>query len=294
MLWEGDHVRLVLTPKDSKGLSKELVGQVSSRHRKIGCRCVLDDDIRGKVRSKPVHVDCINRFEPLTQNASSSSSSEPSGSLCSGENIDNMHIDVKLVGNKVKALGGRERERSLRIATWNFSGLGSERKQKEIDSIDVVAGQESWEREDTRIELEGYKWFGKPRSNENSRRGEGGVVFLVRECLVSEVEFITSVEYEESVWMKVWGGRGRSALYVGCVYMPTDSTGVAAVDACYVRLTEDVLTFTQKGKVLLGDFNARVGRSVEVDDVIGMFREDACNASGNRLVSFLKEEEMVL
>ena len=99
------------------------------------------------------------------------------------------------------------------------------------NSIDVVAGQESWEREDTRIEVEGYKWFGKPRSNQNSRRGEGGVGFLVRECLVSDVEFITSVEYEESVWMKVRGGRGRSALYVGCVYMPTDSTSVVAVDA---------------------------------------------------------------
>ena len=33
--------------------------------------------------------------------------------------------------------------------------------------------------------------------------------------------------------------------------------------------------------VLLGDFIATVGRSVEVDDVIGMFGEDACNASGN-------------
>ena len=55
--------------------------------------------------------------------------------------------------------------------------------------------------------------------------------------------FITSMEYEESVWMKAWGGRGRSALYVGCVYMPTDSTSVAAVDAGYVRLKEDVLTF---------------------------------------------------
>ena len=86
----------------------------------------------------------------------------------------------------------------------------------------------------------------------------------------------------------------RSALYVGCVYMPTDSTSVAAVDAGYMRLKEDVLTFRQKGKVVfLGDFNARVGRSVEVDDVIGMFGEDTCNASGNRLVSFLSEVEMV-
>ena len=48
------------------------------------------------------------------------------------------------------------------------------------------------------------------------------------------------------------GGRGRSALYicVGCVYMPTDSTSVA-VDAGYVRLKEDVVTFRQKGKVAL-------------------------------------------
>ena len=62
-----------------------------------------------------------------------------------------------------------------------------------------------------------------------------------------------------------------------------------------LRLKEDVLTFRQKGKVvLLGDFNARVGRSVEVDDVIGMFGDDACNAGGNRLVSFLNEVEMVV
>ena len=82
------------------------------------------------------------------------------------------------------------------------------------NNIDVVAGQESWEREDTRIEVEGYRWFGKPCNNETSQRGEGGVGFSVRECLVSEVEFITSVMYEESVWMKVRGEKGRSALYV--------------------------------------------------------------------------------
>ena len=136
-----------------------------------------------------------------------------------------MRIDVNLVGNKVKALGGRERERRLKVATWNFSGLGSERKQEEIgelltkNSIDVAAGQESWEREDTRIEVEGYKWFGKPRINQNSRRGEGGVGFLVRECLVSEVDFITSVEYEESMWMKVTGWEGKvSFICRMCVY----------------------------------------------------------------------------
>ena len=124
----------------------------------------------------------------------------------------------------MKALGGSKRERRLRVATWNFSGLGSERKQKEVEellaknNIDVVAGQESWEREDTRIEVEGYKWFRKPHNNQTSQRREGGGGFLVCECLVSEIEFITSVRYEESVWMKVRVQGKISIVHWMCVY----------------------------------------------------------------------------
>ena len=115
---------------------------------------------------------------------------------------------------------GNKWERRLRVATWNFSGLCSDRKQKEVGellakhNLDVVAGQESWEKEESRIEVEGYKWFGKPRSKQNSPRGEGGVGFLVCECLANEVEFINSVKYEESVWMKVRSERGREALCI--------------------------------------------------------------------------------
>ena len=31
------------------------------------------------------------------------------------------------------------------------------------------------------------------------------------------------------MWMKVRGGRGREALYICCVYMPTDSTSVPVI-----------------------------------------------------------------
>ena len=162
-------------------------------------------------------------------------------------------------------------------------------------NLDVVAGQESWERDGSVVSVDGYKWFGKPRNNQKSLRGEGGVGFLVRECLVDEVEFISQVRYEESVWMKVRGGRGREALYIGCVYMPTDSNSVSVMDSVYEQLKEDVLSFKQKGRVvLLGDFNARVGKSVDVDDVIGMFGEDFCNGNGNRLISLLNEVELVI
>ena len=108
------------------------------------------------------------------------------------------------VALKTKVLASKMRKQ-LRLAKWNVSGLCSERKQKEIadllacNSIDIVAVQESWEKEDSKIDIDGYKWFGKPRTSQRSQRGEGGVGFLVRECLVSEVEFMTAVVHEECV-----------------------------------------------------------------------------------------------
>ena len=56
-----------------------------------------------------------------------------------------------------------------------------------------------------------------------------------------------------------------------------------------------MLSFREKGKVVhLGDFNARVGKAVDSDDVIGMFGEDTCTSSGNRLISFLHDVDLVV
>ena len=77
--------------------------------------------------------------------------------------------------------------------------------------------------------------------------------------------------------------------------MPTDSTCISVVNSCYEKHKEDVLSFKEKGKVVLqGDFNARVGRSVQIYDVIGLFGEDMRNASGNRLLNFLNEVELMI
>ena len=65
---------------------------------------------------------------------------------------DRVNVDVDLVGRKEKAMVRNKRERKLRLATWNFSGLCSDRKQKEIGellakhNLYVVAGQDSWEK----------------------------------------------------------------------------------------------------------------------------------------------------
>ena len=67
--------------------------------------------------------------------------------------------------------------RKLRIATWNFSGLCSEHKQKEVGelllklNLDVVAGQESWEKEGKVIAVDGYTCLLV------TRRVKGGLAF---------------------------------------------------------------------------------------------------------------------
>ena len=72
-------------------------------------------------------------------------------------------MDFQLVGDRVRDLGGSVRDRRLRVATWNFSRVSSECKPKEIgevldkNGIDVLAGQESWEKENTKVAVEGYK-----------------------------------------------------------------------------------------------------------------------------------------
>ena len=70
--------------------------------------------------------------------------------------------------------------------------------------------------------------------------------------------------------------------------MPTQSSVKQVCTDRYNLLEEDICMFQSKGRVvLLGDFNARVGKSDDVDDVIGMFGETTCNSNGNLLITLL-------
>ena len=95
-------------------------------------RCVLDDVKSGiKVKSRP--IECFNRYEPLTQ--LDYSNETVSSSLKSDAQNDRVNVDVDLVGSsKAKASVRNKRERKLRLSTWNFSGLCSDRKQKEMEN----------------------------------------------------------------------------------------------------------------------------------------------------------------
>ena len=82
-------------------------------------RCVLDEQVRNKCRSKLLDIQCVNRFELLV---SQICDNDELMECLSGDEHVHSGLDVQLVGDRVRALGGSDRR--LRIATWNFSGLG--------------------------------------------------------------------------------------------------------------------------------------------------------------------------
>ena len=57
------------------------------------------------------NVQCVNRFEPLVSKAS-----DEFMECLSGDEITNSELDVRLVGDRVRALGGSVKDRRLRIA----------------------------------------------------------------------------------------------------------------------------------------------------------------------------------
>ena len=57
-----------------------------------------------------LYVHCVNRFAQLHV--------DQAGSVCSDVHIDS----VDVIGHRIQALEGNNKERRLQVATWNFSG----------------------------------------------------------------------------------------------------------------------------------------------------------------------------
>jgi len=197
----------------------------------------------------------------------------------------------------------RRRRPGVRLGSWNVRGLTCHkqtfRKLREVidilvsKQIDVLAVQESWESGKCVIPTIGrYKWIGKPRQDNESGEKRGGVGFLIRDTFMDSVQVIMDNAWSDSIWLKVCGSRGKEDMYIGCVYMPVEGSNQA--ESAFVRLTEDVQRFQEAGQViLLGDFNARVGRAEFDGDIIGTYGEEITpNKNGTMLIQLLRNNNL--
>ena len=163
-------MRINVKDNFSRFLTREYVSRLSRLMRmNYGWRCVYDK-LHADANSVNKTCDSIklsNRYSLL-------------------KNEDSFEHDRALKICEVSQISKsvpKIEHRGLRTGTWNFQGLCSDKNALEIgevlskNHIDIIGGQESWELDNSKIYVPGYKWFGKPRESIKGKRGEGGVGF---------------------------------------------------------------------------------------------------------------------
>jgi exonuclease III len=135
------------------------------------------------------------------------------------------------------------------------------------EGIDILAIQESWEGQYVISNLQGYRWYGRPRDDKR-----GGVGFYIHASLANSIQIFRHTSLGDSIWVKVKGKGNTTAMCIGCVYMPDSSKPAAQRKAAFEALQTDLEFFKRKGEVVLcGDFNARVGKGNSVHEHIVMY-----------------------
>ena len=146
----GNHMRINVREKFSRLLTREYISKLSRLMRmKYGWRCVYDKlhVDANKVNKTCDNIKLSNRYSVLQDEDSLQCVRAPEilgkSPICEVSQISESVTKIK--------------HRGLRIGTWNFQGLCSDRKALEIgevlskNHIDVIGGQESWELDSSKI-----------------------------------------------------------------------------------------------------------------------------------------------
>jgi exonuclease III len=193
--------------------------------------------------------------------------------------------------------------RGLNIGCLNVTGLSKDGKKLlelmelvEESALDVLGITETHELQSKRLPVNyipGYKYYSKPREG---GRG-GGVGVAVHECLAHEVKplVFATQQYEEAYWLVMQRAGQVRKTFLGVVYMPDMTKPAAVRDEAYAQLQQDLLHLSSLGSVVvMGDFNARVGKASDNVAHIGMYGEpnNDINANGQLLLSMLASLDM--
>ena len=104
---------------------------------------------------------------------------------------------------------------------------------------------------------------------------------------------MVKTEFEESLWLRIPGKRGEKYLFLGNVHVPPKNVASKA-QGDFGQIGQDVQRFRRKGEVVMvGDFNARVGKASSRGQAIGQHGEDKVNDNGVRTLNVLASNELM-
>jgi len=164
----------------------------------------------------------------------------------------------------------------------------------EQHNVDIMGFPETHEAEGARLPMDlipGYKYYSKARVGGSG----GGVGVAVHACLSQSVKPFTfsNQQYSEAFWLVMQRQGAARKMYIGALYMPDISKPQNVRENAYELLQQDLQFLASKGAVVvMGDFNARVGRATAPTEHIGMHGEQDINANGRLLLSMLSAVDL--
>ena len=202
--------------------------------------------------------------------------------------------------------GGKSQKKTklkpLNVATWNVrTMLEDERrrsaliaKELEAHNIDIAALQET-RREKTGIfDEKGYTFYyigiDKPEGPRNA-----GVAFAIKKEISTKLADVPKGITERLMTFRMPIGKERFLTLIN-VYAPTMTYPDEDKDAFYRLLTTTIDKVPTADKlIVLGDFNARVGKDFSTyDGVMGKHGKGNKNSNGDLLLSLCTEKELCI
>ncbi|XP_071504204.1 craniofacial development protein 2-like [Diadema antillarum] len=139
----------------------------------------------------------------------------------------------------------------------------------------------------------GYRlyWSGKPRCE----RRLPGVGFMVKNSIASRLENLPTGHSDRIMSMRLSLRKGQY-ITLSSVYAPTLQAEPAEKGKFYTDLRIFSLQVREDDKVIiLGDFNARVGKDSETwSGILGKHGVGKCNGNGRLLLEFCTEQQLVI
>ena len=223
---------------------------------------------------------------------------------------EKLHVHKLLAGKPRPAgihnSGGKTKKSTtnLILASWNVRTLldNEERPERrtalisrelERYKIDIAALQE------TRFSDQGqfkekthtYYWSGKP----SGERTEAGVAFAISNHLVKELESLPTGKNDRLISLRIHIGQQRYLTLISA-YAPTLTNGNETKELFY-RSLDSLLSETPAADklILLGDFNARVGKYHEAwPQTLGKFGRGKMNSNGEMLLTKCSEYQLAI
>lgn len=84
----------------------------------------------------------------------------------------------------------------------------------------------------------------------------------------------------------------RYSLKIIQVYAPTSASDDEEVDAFYEDLSEALSENACFYNIVMGDFNAKIGRTLESEEYVGKYGLGRKNERGHALVNFLEQKKL--